>query len=145
MNTCGHSPYITYCLTRRWVCHLQLLLALASAFILASESRETRDHILFSPDSRLHFLSPPTTRSATVEVFDTTSTRERIVYDIQSYRKNCGFFITIISWRCMGHICSFCMIIMLTSWEKDLYQQEQNISYMRRNACLIYNIKVNNR
>jgi hypothetical protein len=48
LNTCGHSPYITSSLTRGWVCHLQLLLALASAFILGSESRGTRDHILLS-------------------------------------------------------------------------------------------------
>jgi hypothetical protein len=34
LNTCGHSPYITSSLTRGWVCHLQLPLALASAFIL---------------------------------------------------------------------------------------------------------------
>jgi hypothetical protein len=31
---------------RRWVCHLQLLLVLASAVILRSESRGTHDHIL---------------------------------------------------------------------------------------------------
>jgi hypothetical protein len=47
-NTCGHNPYITSSLKRGWVCHLQLLLALASAFILGSESRGTRDHILRS-------------------------------------------------------------------------------------------------
>jgi hypothetical protein len=35
-------------LTRGRVCHLQLLLALASAVILGSESRGTRDHILLS-------------------------------------------------------------------------------------------------
>jgi hypothetical protein len=35
-------------LTREQVCHLQLLLALASAVILGSESRGTRDHILLS-------------------------------------------------------------------------------------------------
>jgi hypothetical protein len=40
-------------LTRGRVCHLQLLLALASAIILRSESRGTHDHILLSqiPDS----------------------------------------------------------------------------------------------
>jgi hypothetical protein len=40
-------------LTRGRVCRLQLLLALASAFILGSESRGARDHILLSqiPDS----------------------------------------------------------------------------------------------
>jgi hypothetical protein len=48
LNTCGHSPYITFSLMRGWVCHLQLLLALASAFILGSETRGTRDHILLS-------------------------------------------------------------------------------------------------
>jgi hypothetical protein len=35
-------------LTREWVCHLQLLLVLASTFILASESGGTHDHILLS-------------------------------------------------------------------------------------------------
>jgi hypothetical protein len=48
LNTCSHSPYITSSLTRGWVCHLQLLLALASAFILGSDSHGTRDHILLS-------------------------------------------------------------------------------------------------
>jgi hypothetical protein len=33
---------------RGWVCHLQLLLSLASAVILRSESRMTHDHILLS-------------------------------------------------------------------------------------------------
>jgi hypothetical protein len=42
LNTCGHSPYITSSLTRGWVCHLQLLLTLASAFSLGSESHGTR-------------------------------------------------------------------------------------------------------
>jgi hypothetical protein len=45
LNTCSHSPYITSSLTRGWVCHLKLLLALASAFILGPESREIPDHI----------------------------------------------------------------------------------------------------
>jgi hypothetical protein len=35
-------------LMRGWVCHLQLLLALASTVILRCESRGTRDHILLS-------------------------------------------------------------------------------------------------
>jgi hypothetical protein len=48
MNTCGYSPYVTSSLTRGWVCRLQLLLALASAIILKSESRGTRDYILLS-------------------------------------------------------------------------------------------------
>jgi hypothetical protein len=33
---------------RGWHCHLHLLLALDSAFILGSKSRRTRDHILLS-------------------------------------------------------------------------------------------------
>jgi hypothetical protein len=41
-------------LTRAWVCHLQLLLSLASAVTLGSESRGIRDHILL-PSIR-HFL-----------------------------------------------------------------------------------------
>jgi hypothetical protein len=47
-NTRGHSPYITSSMTGEWVCHLQLLLALASSFILGSEYRGNRDHILLS-------------------------------------------------------------------------------------------------
>jgi hypothetical protein len=46
LNTCGHSPYVTSSMTREWVCRLQLLLALAIAVILRSESRGTHDHIL---------------------------------------------------------------------------------------------------
>jgi hypothetical protein len=48
LNTCGHSPYITSSPMRGWLCHLQLLLAFASTFILGSESRGTRDRILLS-------------------------------------------------------------------------------------------------
>jgi hypothetical protein len=33
---------------RGWICHLQLLLVLASAVILRSESHVTHDHILLS-------------------------------------------------------------------------------------------------
>jgi hypothetical protein len=47
VNTCGYCPYVTF-LTRRWVCRLQLLLGLASAVILGSDSRGTHDHILLS-------------------------------------------------------------------------------------------------
>jgi hypothetical protein len=48
LNTCGYSPYVTSSLTRVWVCRLQLLLGLASAVILRSESRGTHDHILLT-------------------------------------------------------------------------------------------------
>jgi hypothetical protein len=46
LNIYGCSPYVTSSLTRGWVCRLQLLLVLASAVILRSESRGTHDHIL---------------------------------------------------------------------------------------------------
>jgi hypothetical protein len=49
LNTCGHSPYVTFSLTRGWVCRLQFLLVLASAVILRSKSRGTHDHILLFP------------------------------------------------------------------------------------------------
>jgi hypothetical protein len=68
MNTCGHSPYVTYSLMRGRVCPLQLLLVLASAAILKSESRGTNDNILLSqirdsPNLRARspYLYPPGT------------------------------------------------------------------------------------
>jgi hypothetical protein len=48
LNTCGYSPYVTSSLMRGWVCHLQLLLVYASAFILRSESHRTYDQLLLS-------------------------------------------------------------------------------------------------
>jgi hypothetical protein len=48
LNTCFHSLYVTSSLTRGWVSRLQLQLALASAVIPRSESRETHDRILLS-------------------------------------------------------------------------------------------------
>jgi hypothetical protein len=88
-------------LTREWVCRLQLLLDLTSAVILGSYSSGTRDHILLSqirdssnvegqvpvfisPRNRVarlypqavgSFSPPPTTRRATVEVFESASRR----------------------------------------------------------------------
>jgi hypothetical protein len=47
-NTCGYSPYVTFSLTRGWVCHLQLLLVLASSVILRSDSRGNHDRTLIS-------------------------------------------------------------------------------------------------
>jgi hypothetical protein len=43
---------------------------LASTIIVGSESHGTRDHTLLSQIRDLPFSSPPTTRRATVEVFD---------------------------------------------------------------------------
>jgi hypothetical protein len=48
LNTCGYNPYVTSSLTRGWVCRLRLLLVLARAVILRSESRGTYDYILLS-------------------------------------------------------------------------------------------------
>jgi hypothetical protein len=59
----------------RTILSFTITVGLASAVILGSESRGTRDYIAVSY-SRLPFPSPPTTRRATVEVFDPTSTRD---------------------------------------------------------------------
>jgi hypothetical protein len=93
---------------RGWVCSLQLLLALASAVILRSDSRGTCDHILLSqirdspnlegqvpvfisprngmdrlyPRHWIPFSSPPTTCRAVVEVFNSAFTRE-LTSDLQ--------------------------------------------------------------
>jgi hypothetical protein len=48
LNNCGDSPYVISSLTRGWICLLQMLLVLASAIILKSESHGTHDHILLS-------------------------------------------------------------------------------------------------
>jgi hypothetical protein len=68
LNASGYSPYVTLSLTRGRVCRLQLLLGLASAVILRSESRATHDHVLLSqirvsPNLELQvpvFVSPGT-------------------------------------------------------------------------------------
>jgi hypothetical protein len=101
LNTCGYSPYVTSSLTREQICRLQLLLGLASEVIFRSESHGPHDHILLSqirdspnlearspylyslgtgwssyiPRHWVPFSSPPTTRRATVEVLELTSTR----------------------------------------------------------------------
>jgi hypothetical protein len=43
-------------LARGWICHLRLLLALASAFILSSEYCATREHILLYQERNLNFF-----------------------------------------------------------------------------------------
>jgi hypothetical protein len=59
LNTCFKSPYVRSSLRRGWVCGLQLLLVLASAITLMSESRGTHyysllPHIRDSPNPRIH-------------------------------------------------------------------------------------------
>jgi hypothetical protein len=93
-SRCSYSPYVR-------VCRLQLLLVFASAVILRSESRGTRDHcilsqihspnlegqlpVYISPRNRVaHYIprhwvpfsSSPMARRNTVEIFDTASTRD---------------------------------------------------------------------
>jgi hypothetical protein len=63
-------------LTRGRVCRFQLLLALASAVILESWVPWNLLPYLTVSNWRLPFSSPPTTRRATVEVFDPASTRD---------------------------------------------------------------------
>jgi hypothetical protein len=48
LNNYGHSLHITSSLTRGWMRHLQLLLVLASVFIVVSQSCGSRDHILLT-------------------------------------------------------------------------------------------------
>jgi hypothetical protein len=73
----------TLSLTRRWVCHLQLLLALASAVILGFQLLETRDHILLSqirdfPFRRFLRVAWRQWRYATL---DTDSSQPNFVYN----------------------------------------------------------------
>jgi hypothetical protein len=56
LNTCGYCPYVTSSLTRGLVCRLQLLLVLASAVILRSESHGIHDHIILSQVRDSHNL-----------------------------------------------------------------------------------------
>jgi hypothetical protein len=53
LNTCGYSPYVTFRLTRGLFCRLLLLLVLASAVTLRSESRGTQRPYFTVTDSRL--------------------------------------------------------------------------------------------
>jgi hypothetical protein len=85
LNICDHSPYITSSLTRGWFCNLQLLLTLASVFILGSEYPGTLRPCFTISDSKLPFLSPPTTLRATVEVFDPASTQEWVLISPHSF------------------------------------------------------------
>jgi hypothetical protein len=58
-------------LTRRRVCRLQLLLALASAVILGSESRGTHDHIVTCksiPRQRPQYTHGPTRNNGTTGI-----------------------------------------------------------------------------
>jgi hypothetical protein len=59
LNTRDHRLYITSSLTRGFVCHLQMLLALASAFILGFIYIYT-SHLVWNPEIHYHVhKSPP--------------------------------------------------------------------------------------
>jgi hypothetical protein len=102
LNTCVYSHYVTSSRQRGWVCPLQLLLVLASAVILGTESHGIYNHILLSqirdspnpegqvpvfisprkrvaqlytPRHWVRFSSPPTSHKGTVEVLERASTR----------------------------------------------------------------------
>jgi hypothetical protein len=72
----SYSPYVTSSLTRGRVCHLQLLLVLASAVILRSESRGNYDHILLS-----QFRDSPNLEGQ-VLVFISTRNRVARIYSL---------------------------------------------------------------
>jgi hypothetical protein len=90
LNTCGHNPYVTSTLTRGWVYRLQLLLVLASAVILMSESRGTHDillsHIRDSPNQEGRdsvFISP---RERVVQLYSQTLDSLSVAsYDSEGY------------------------------------------------------------
>jgi hypothetical protein len=90
LNPCGHSPYVTFSLTREWVSRLKLLLVFASTVILWSESLGTHDRILLSqirdspnlddqvpvfisPRNRVAQLYPPTLGFLFVASYDSQS------------------------------------------------------------------------
>jgi hypothetical protein len=104
LNTCVYNPYVTSSLTRGWVCRLQVLLVLASAVILRSESRglitfyyprfetpqtwRTSSPYLYPPGTGwlgytprhwIPFSSPPTTRRATMGAFDADTKPNRLI------------------------------------------------------------------
>jgi hypothetical protein len=95
-DSCGFVDVGVHSLTSGRVCRLQFLPGLASAVILGSESRGTHDHILLSeirdspklvgqvtvfisPRNWVPFSSPPTTRRATVEVFEPISCSSQLL------------------------------------------------------------------
>jgi hypothetical protein len=143
LNPCGQSAYVTSSLTRRWFCCLQLLLVLASAVILGSESRGTHDHILrsqirdsptwrarspylyppgtgwpsYTPRHWVPFSSPPTTRRATVEVFEPASTRRnwidsplRPAYNSSARTAVENTFLFVVCWFVAVETCLFAIV-----------------------------------
>jgi hypothetical protein len=92
LNTYFHSPYVISSLTRERVCRSQLLLVLASAVILRSESRGTHDHILLSQ------IRGSTNLEGQVPVF--ISTRNRLA---RLYPQALGFLF-VASYASQGYV-----------------------------------------
>jgi hypothetical protein len=80
-----------FSLTRGRVCRLQLLLALASASILWSESLGSCDHMLLSQ------IRDFETRRPTVEVFDPASTRGCLADSLSAG-------LSLLVWRSRNHL-----------------------------------------
>jgi hypothetical protein len=129
-------------LTRGRGCRLQLLLVLASAVILGSESHETHDHILLSqirdspniegqaalfislrnrvtqfyPKHWVPF-SPSTTRRTTVEVFEPDFTRGSLLYSPSVERTGNVFSIiacSLAAGETCSQSCSLAMAVVLS-------------------------------
>jgi hypothetical protein len=73
LNTCSHSPYITSSVTRGYVCHLQLLLAVHP---FSGPSPVGLATIFYCLRYETSLFSSPTTRRAMVEVFNCASTQD---------------------------------------------------------------------
>jgi hypothetical protein len=134
---CGLRPDFYYCLTvwqlrscfcgapsltRGWVCLLYMLLVLASAVCLGSESLETRNHILLSQvwdfpfrcllrlaASRWRYLTPPPHRCS----HSTTATAATLyLLGIPNREHRVEKFSYSLSQkrhlRCVGNICLYC-------------------------------------
>jgi hypothetical protein len=102
LTTCCYSPYVTFPLTRGWVCRLQLLLVLASAVIFRSESHILLSQIRDSPNlegqvrvfrssrKRVGPLYPQALGSLFVASYDSQSygvgIRSRFTRDEQSFK-----------------------------------------------------------
>jgi hypothetical protein len=134
LNTWGHIPYRTSSLTIGWVCHLQLLLALASAFLLESESRGTLDHILLPqireyPFCRLLRLAGLRWRYSTPPLHWNTAgvqSQSHIATDVQSISK---------SWR--RALSGTHDLIFITLWQlRSCFCGAPSLS--RGRACLLF-------
>jgi hypothetical protein len=80
LNTCGYCPYVTFSLTKGWVCRIQLLLVLASAVVLSillSHIRDTSNlhqvPVFITPGDGVAQLYPQALGSLFVASYDSQS------------------------------------------------------------------------